>query len=90
VLCAGGAFEHPVTEKLACRPPSPTPTQPTTRRLGAELGLSRRRVDSSGTASYAVAPALAVFASLGRTVWGFGDDSTRWLASVGVSVKVKN
>ena len=45
-------------------------------------------MDLFGTASYAVAPAMAIFGSLGRTVWGLDDDGTRLLASVGVSIKM--
>jgi hypothetical protein len=57
--------------------------------LSEELGLGRRRTDVSGTAAYTVSPAMAVFGSIGRTVWGMDADSTRLIASGGVSVKVR-
>jgi hypothetical protein len=57
--------------------------------LSEELGLGRRRMDVSGTAAYTVSPAMAVFGSVGRTVWGRDADSTRLIASGGVSVKVR-
>ena len=56
--------------------------------LSEELGLGRRRADVMGTAAYSISPALAVYGSLARTVWGRDVDSTRLLASGGVSVKV--
>jgi hypothetical protein len=89
VLFASGAFERRVHDRLAV---SAAVTQSFATKfdtLNQDLGLSRQRVDVSGTASYAVAPALAVFGSMGRTVWGFDEDSTRLLASVGVSVNMK-
>lgn len=89
VVFASGAFERRVHDRLAV---SAAVTQSFATKfdtLNQELGLSRQRVDVSGTASYAVAPALAVFGSMGRTVWGFDEDSTRLLASAGVSVNMK-
>jgi hypothetical protein len=89
VVFASGAFERRVHDRLAV---SAAVTQSFATRfdtLNQELGLSRQRVDVSGTASYSVAPALAVFGSMGRTVWGLDEDSTRLVASAGVSVNMK-
>jgi hypothetical protein len=87
VLFASGAYEYPVTDRLALSA-AITHAYATGDALSTEIGLGRRRVDLSGTAAYAVSPALAVFGSLGRTVWGFDADSTQLLASVGVSVNM--
>jgi hypothetical protein len=89
VLFASGAYEYPVTDRLAVAAALTHAYATDAEALSEELGLGRRRVDLSGTASYAVAPALAIFGSLGRTVWGLDDDSTRMLASVGVAINME-
>jgi hypothetical protein len=89
VVFASGAFERRVHDRLAVSAAVSQSFATKFDALNQELGLSRQRVDVSGTASYAVAPALAVFGALGRTVWGFDDDSTRLLASGGVSINMK-
>jgi hypothetical protein len=68
VLFSSGAYENPVAERLAVAAALTYAYATDDEALGAELGLGRGRNDLSGTASYAIAPALAVFGSLGRTV----------------------
>ena len=89
VVFASGAFERRVHDRLAVSAAITQSFATQFDTLNQELGLSRQRVDVSGTVSYAVAPALAVFGSIGRTVSGFDEDSTRLLASAGVSVNMK-
>ena len=88
VLFAAGAFEYPASDRLVVSAGATHAYATDGDALSEEVGLSRRRVDVSGTAAYTVSPALAVFGSLGRSIWGLDDDSTRLLASVGVSLNV--
>ena len=88
VFFASGAFERALTDKLVLSTALTHSYATDAQALSEEIGLSRRRLDLSGTVAYSVSPALAVFGSLGRTVWGLDDDSTRLLASAGVSVNV--
>jgi hypothetical protein len=88
VFFASGAFERALTDRMVLSTALTHSYATDDQAVSAEIGLSRRRVDLSGTVAYSVSPALAVFGSLGRTVWGLDEDSTRLLASAGVSVNV--
>jgi hypothetical protein len=88
VLFATGAFEYPASDRLVVSAAATHAYSTDGAALSEQVGLSRRRIDVSGTAAYTVSPALAVFGSLGRSIWGLDDDSTRLLASIGVSVNV--
>lgn len=89
VIFASGAYEHVVTDRLMLSGALTHAYATDEDALSGELGLSRRRIDISGTAAYVVAPALVVFGSLGRTILGIDADSTRMLASAGVSVNLR-
>lgn len=88
VFFASGAFERVLTDNLIVSAVAAHSYATDDQALSEELGLGRRRLDLSGTAAYSVSPTLAVFGSIGRTVWGFDEDSTRLLASAGVSVNL--
>ncbi len=88
VFFASGAFERVLTDKVVVSGALTHAYAMDRQAISEEIGLSRRRLDASGTVSYSVSPALAVFGSLGRTVWKRDDDSTSLLASAGVSVNV--
>lgn len=83
------ALERYVTDAFSLSAAATHSSSTDDSALSGELGLGRRRLDVSGTAVYSVSPAMAVFASLGRTVWGRDADSTRVIASGGVSMKVR-
>ena len=84
-----GAVEHYVNNALSVSGAVTHSYATDAEALSEELGLGRRRVDLSGTAVYTVSPQMALFGSLGRTIWGRDADSTRFVASGGVSVKVR-
>jgi hypothetical protein len=88
VFFASGAFERVVTTKMVVSGALTHSYVTDDHAISEEIGLSRRRLDASGTVSYSVSPALAVFGSLGRTVWKRDDDATNLLATAGVSVNV--
>lgn len=84
-----GAAERYVTDSLSLSGALTHSYATDEAALSEELGLGRRRLDVSGTAAYTVSPSMAVFGSIGRTVWGMDADSTQLIASGGVSVKVR-
>jgi hypothetical protein len=84
-----GAFERVLTQKLVVSAVLSHALATDREAISEEIGLGRQRLDLNGTAGYSVSPALVVFGSLGRTVLGFDDDSTRLLASAGVSINLK-
>ena len=88
VFFASGAFERVLSEKLVVSAVLAHSYATDKDAISEEIGLGRQRLDVSGTAAYSVSPALAVFGSLGRTVLGFDEDSTRLLASAGVSLNL--
>ena len=88
VLFASGAVERAVTESLVVTGAVSHAYSSDREALSEQIGLRRRRVDLTGSVSYVVSPALAVFGSFGRTISGLDADSTRMLASAGVSVNV--
>jgi len=88
VVFASGAYERAVTDKMVLSTALTHSYATDDQALSEEIGLSRQRLDLSGTVAYSVSPALALFGSLGRTVWGLDDDSTSLLASAGVSVNL--
>ncbi len=85
---ASAAFERALSDKFVLSTAFTHSYATDDQAVSEEIGLSRRRADLSGTVAYSVSPALAVFGSLGRTVWGLDDDSTNVLASAGVSVNI--
>ena len=88
VFFASGAFERVLTDKMVVSGALTHSFVTDDQAISEEIGLSRRRLDASGTVAYRVSPALAVFGSLGRTIWKLDDDSTSLLATAGVSVNV--
>ena len=88
VFFASGALEHALTDKMVVSGALTHSYVTDDQAMSEEFGLSRRRLDASGTVAYRVSPALAVFGSLGRTIWKRDDDSTSLLATAGVSVNV--
>jgi hypothetical protein len=88
VFFASGAYERPLTDRLVLSGALSHAYATDPEAISEEIGLRRQRLDLSSTVAYSVSPALAVFGSLGRTVWGFDEDSTRMLGSVGVSVNL--
>jgi hypothetical protein len=88
VFFASGAFERVLTDKMVVSGALTHSFVTDDQAISEEIGLSRRRLDASGTVAYRVSPALAVFGSLGRTIWQRDDDSTSLLATAGVSVNV--
>ena len=88
VFFASGAFERVLTDKMVVSGALTHSFVTDDQAISEEIGLSRRRLDASGTVAYRVSPALAVFGSLGRTIWKRDDDSTSLLATAGVSVNV--
>jgi hypothetical protein len=88
VFFTSGAFEYVASDRLVVSAAGTHAYATDDEAISEQIGLGRRRIDVSGTAAYTVTPALAVFGSLGRTIWGLDDDSTRLLASIGVSVNV--
>lgn len=89
VFFASGAVERVVNDKLVVSGVLAQSYATDKDAISEEIGLGRQRLDLSGTAAYTVSPALVVFGSLGRTVLGFDEDSTRLLASAGVSLNLK-
>lgn len=88
VLSAAGAVERVVNDHLVVTGALTHAYSIDRDALDDEIGLGRRRVDVSGSVSYVVSPALAVFGSFGRTISRLDADATRLLASVGVSMNV--
>jgi hypothetical protein len=84
-----GAYERVLTQKLVVSGVLSHALATDSEAISEEIGLGRQRLDLTGTAGYSVSPALVVFGSLGRTVLGFDDDSTRLLATAGVSINLK-
>lgn len=84
-----GAFERVLTKKLVVSGVVSHGLATDSEAISEEIGLGRQRLDLTGTAGYSVSPAFVVFGSLGRTVLGFDDDSTRLLATAGVSINLK-
>ncbi len=89
VFFTSGAFEYVASDRLVVSAAGTHAYATDDEAVSEQIGLGRRRIDVSATAAYTVTPALALFGSLGRTVWGLDDDSTRLLASIGVSVNVR-
>jgi len=85
---ASGAFERVVTSKIVVSGTLAHSFATDDQAISEEIGLSRQRLDASGAVSYSISPALAVFGSLGRTVWKRDDDSTNLLATAGVTINV--
>jgi hypothetical protein len=88
VFFASGAFEWPLNDKLVASAALSHSYVTDDEAMSEAIGLSRRRMDASGTLAYSVSPALALFGSLGRTVWKRDEDSTDLLVSGGVSVNI--
>jgi hypothetical protein len=88
VFFTSGAFERVITNKMVVSGALTHSYATDDQAISEEIGLSRRRLDASGTVSYSVSPALAIFGSLGRTVWKRDDDSTTLLATAGLSVNM--
>ena len=88
VLFASGAVERAVNDRMVVTGALSHAYSSDRNALSEQIGLRRSRLDLTGSISYVVSPALALFGSLGRTISGMDPDSTRLLASVGVSVNV--
>jgi hypothetical protein len=88
VFFTSGAFEYAASDRLVVSAAGTHAYATDDEAVSEQIGLGRRRIDVSGTAAYTVTPALVVFGSLGRTIWGLDDDSTRLLASIGLSINV--
>jgi hypothetical protein len=88
VFFTSGAFEYVASDRLVVSAAGTHAYATDDEAISEQIGLGRRRIDVSGTAGYTVTPALVLFGSLGRTIWGLDDDSTHLLASIGVSVNV--
>jgi hypothetical protein len=88
VLFASGAVERAVNDRMVVTGALSQAYSSDRNALSEQIGLRRSRLDLTGSLSYVMSPALAVFGSFGRTISGMDPDSTRLLASVGLSVNV--
>lgn len=88
VLSAAGAVERALTDRVVVTGALSHAYSIDRDALADEIGLSRRRLDLTGSVSYVVSPALAMFGSFGRTVSRVEADATRMMASFGVSMNV--
>jgi hypothetical protein len=90
VVSTAGAIERAITDRFIVTGALTHAYSIDRNALDDEIGLSRRRVDVSGNVSYVISPAFAVYGSFGRTLSRLDADATRALASVGVSMNVRN
>ena len=88
VFFASGAFEWPLNDKLVASAALSHSYVTDDEAMSEAIGLSRRRMDAGGTMAYSVSPALAVFGSVGRTMWKRDEDSTDVVVTGGVSVNM--
>lgn len=88
VLSAAAAVERVVTDHVVVTGALSHAYSIDRDALDDEIGLSRRRVDLTGSVSYVLSPGFAVFGAFGRTVSRVDADATRLLTTVGVSMNV--